>query len=385
MKQSVGELYADVTADITGLRKGLQKAQTEVKVFSAKIKNNLQRNAAQYKRMGRDIAIVGAAITAGLGAMIKSFGSFDASMRKATAVSDITEKQFLLMSKMVQSQSVKLNKKVEELADGFYYLGSAGLSATEQLKAFDSIALLSKAAIITMGEATEMTVDTMKGFKIGFEDTNKVIDIFTNVVTSSNQKFGQLGEAMSVVSGVARSMNNNLAQTSALIGIMADVGIKGAKSGMMLRRSLLNLAAPTSEMRNQLKKLNVSIYDSTTGKMKPFIQIIGEISDALKGASEEETNFTFKTLFGARAIAGQIAIFDKGKDEIEKYVASLEEAGSTQEVADKQLAGFNEQLGILGKNIRLIVIQFGQQLAPLVESFAGKVGGLVEKIKCFDL
>ncbi|MBS3741510.1 MAG: phage tail tape measure protein [Candidatus Cloacimonetes bacterium] len=323
----------------------------------------------------------GTAVVAGLGAMTKKFGDFDKAMRSATAVSDTTFEQFTEMSAMAEEQSIKLNLQVENLAEGFYFLGSAGLEATEQMKAFKDIALLSKAAQIDMGQATEMVVDTMKGFRMEFERTGEVVDMMAAGVTSSNMKFGQLGETLAYTSGIAKNMHTPLAKLIALTGSMADAGVKGSRAGTALRRAFLNLAAPTSQTAKRMKKLGIEVYDTATGKMKDMITILYEMEEAFKSMGEKEVNKALKEIFGARAITGMVKFFNEGVKQVDEFTEAIVNSGGTaKKVADKQLAAFNEQMGIISKKARLLINTLGEKLAPVVAKIGDIFGGLIDKI-----
>jgi len=314
------------------------------------------------------------------GVSLKAYASFEQAMRKATAVSDVTDKQFAHMSDMAEKQSIRLNMAATKTAEAFYYLGSAGLSVNDQIKAYVPVATLAKAATIEMGEAAEMVVDTMKGFKLGFENTGHVTDVMAKAVTSSNMTFSQLGEALAIVSGVARTTNNSLEETATLLATMADVGIKGSRAGTSLRRAMLNLAAPMSSMNKLLASYGIEIY-TAEGKMKPFIQIVGEMSEKLKGASEEQKNMVFKTIFGARAIAGQIAIFDKGREALEAYRKGLENSGGTAEkIANKQMKAFAEQVGKVWRQVKTLARHIGEVLAPAFLELGEHTGKAIEKL-----
>jgi TP901 family phage tail tape measure protein len=316
------------------------------------------------------------------GVSLKAYGSFEAAMRKATAVSEVSDRQFTKMSRMAEEQAIRLNMAATKTADAFYYLGSAGLSVSEQIKAYVPVATLAKAATIEMGAAAEMVVDTMKGFQTGFENTAHVTDVMAKSVTSSNMTFSQLGETLSLVSGVARSTNNSLEQTVAMIATMADVGLKGSMAGTSLRRALLNIAAPTSAINQMLKRYGIEVYDAN-GKMKPFIQLVGEISEKLKGASEAERNMAFRVMFGARAIAGQIAIFNKGREALKEYAQGLKDSGGTAENIAKKQMGFSEMVGQTWQRIKRLSVHIGEILAPAFLKLSNKLGEVTDKLTKF--
>jgi TP901 family phage tail tape measure protein len=234
-----------------------------------------------------------------------------------------------------------------------------------------------------MGAATEMVVDTMKGFQIGFENTTHVTDVMAKAVTSSNMTFAQLGTALSYVSGVAKMANNTLEETTAAIAQMADVGIKGSRAGVYMRTGLLRLMAPQAAARKELEKFGVSIY-TAEGKMKPFIQIVGELGEALRGATEEQRNMAFKALFGQRAITGQIAVFRKGRAELEKFTDMLRNAGGTaQEIADKQLGNLSAQFGRLIKIVMDTAYAISKALGPALREAVADLQTQFKKLNEF--
>ena len=375
----LGTAYVVIRASLAPLRAGLNLAKAAVTKAMGTI-------TAIIRKMGRMIKRVFQAVIVAILGSVYAFGKFEEAMRRATAVSDTTEQQFNKMSEMARETAIRLNIGAHDAAEAFYFLGSAGLSVSDQIKAFTPVATLAKAAVIDMGSAAEMVVDTMKGFQIGFENTTHVTDVLAKTVTSSNTTFAQLGQAMSMVSGVAKMTNNTLEETSTLLAVMADVGIKGSRAGMTLRRSLLNLAAPMSDLRKLMADYSIEVYDAN-GKMKSMLQLVGEISEKLKGATEAQRNMAFKTLFGARAIAGQIAVFNKGKDALEAFRKALQEAGGTAaEIAAKQLNALGQQFGILRKIWRDTAITIGSYLAPALrllidysKEMAEKIGGYLKK------
>lgn len=294
----------------------------------------------------------------------RTYGTFERAMRRATAVSEATEQQFYKMSQMAEEQSKRLNVAAVNAADAFYYLGSAGLNVTEQMQAFIPVLTMAKAGVISAAEAAENMVDTIKGFRMGFDEAGRVADVMTKAVISSNMNFTQLSQTLELVAGVAHIMNNSIEDTVAVIAHMANVGIKASMAGTSLRRALLNLGAPTTAGRKMLDKLGVSVYD-IEGKMKPFVKILGELNEVLKYASEEQRNMAFRVLFGARAISGQVAVFQTGAKALTEYADSLRDsAGATERVAGKQLVAFLEQMGRVWRQFKMLVRHIGEIVAP---------------------
>lgn len=336
--------------------------------------NTSMRGAtASVTALSRTFTRMAAVVVGSLVLIEREFGKFDKAIRHATSVSETTAAQFDKMSDMALDASVKWNKAAKDTAQAFYFLGSAGLSVTEQMQAFNTVIMLSRAMGSELAHTVEGTVDVVRAFGLEFSNIDKIADQLTKTVITSNQTFAILTRALSYASSTARLTNNTLAETTAMLGVMANAGIKGSMAGTVLRRAMTNLMAPTGDMAELVYALGLNIYD-TTGKMRPFIDIMGQISDALEGTSARYKNLVFETLFGRRAIAGQIVLFNYGSDALREYAREIENAtGTTERVAGKQMKAFTEVLGQLWQELRRVAITAGDTLAPAIERVANSI------------
>ncbi len=327
---------------------------------------------ADIRALGKAITALGAALTGFAATTVREFGTFDKAIREALAVSDVTTEQFAEMSKMAEDWSVRLNKAATETAKGFYFLGSAGLSATEQMQSFTSVVKMARAMTVDVGQAAEGLVDIMKAFNITFDESTSVANTLVKTIITSNQVFSDLAKSMSYVSSTAELANNEIYEVAAMLGVMANAGIKGSYAGTGLRRSFLNLMGPTADMKRLLKELNIEIYDSDR-VMKPYMILMGEFADALRNYSDEYKAMAFKTLFGVRAVAGQIKLFQMGKKELMAYASELKNAADTMDmVVKKQMAALLHQMGNVWREIQKLARSIGETLVPNIRVFAAE-------------
>jgi len=335
--------------------------------------SSMRGATAQVTALSRTFARMGAVVVGSLFLIERQFGKFDKAIRHATSVSEASEEQFKQMSEMALDASVKWNKAATSTAQAFYYLGSAGLTVTEQMHTFNDTIMLSRAMGSNLSQTVEGMVDIVRAFGLEFENSGRIADQITKTVISSNQQFYTLSRALSYAASTARLTNNTLAETTAMLGVMANAGIKGSMAGTVLRRAMTNLMSPTGGMAELIYELGLNTYD-TTGKMKPFIQIMGEISDRLKGTTDEYKNMVFEMLFGRRAIAGQIVLFNYGSKALAKYANEIQNAaGTTARVAGKQMKAFTEVLGQLWREAQRVAIVVGDLLVPAIERVARRV------------
>lgn len=377
---SVGTLVAHVVADISGLTTGIGKGIKSLKGFSARMDDFLKRNANAMRRIGMRAAIVGGAVVAAVGGMVKSYGEFERRMRRAAAVSDYTEEEFTEMSRMAEAASVRLNIAATQAADAFYFLGSAGLTIQEQMAAFPGVLDFAKAGVMEVGHAAEILVDVIKGTKSTFEETTTATDILTEAFTSANLTLSHLGESVSLVASIAADSHTPLNEVAAAFGLMANAGIKGSRAGTALRRAFVNLMDPSKEMSGVLRSLGVEVYD-TSGRMKPLVDIIVEMSKALEGAGEEQRKHALITIFGVRAITGMQAVFALGTEGLRAYVEQLGNAeGATERVVQKQMKAFMEQIERVGKLAKLLARHIGMSLAPAIKEFGDWLRPVIQRM-----
>ncbi len=352
-----------------------------LKLNTAQWDTAMGRSMGGISKLTRRFTRMGIVATGSLLLIEREFGRFDKAIRHATSVSETSFEQFEQMSEMALDASVKWNKAAAQTAQAFYFLGSAGLTVTEQMQAFNDTIMLSRAMGSELGQTVEGVVDIVRAFGLEFANIGTIADQLTKTVISSNQQFRTLAQALSYASSTARLTNNTLAETTAMLGVMANAGIKGSMAGTVLRRAMTNLMAPTGAMAGLIYDLGVNIYD-TTGRMNPFIDIMGQISDQLQGATEEYKNMVFEVLFGRRAIAGQIQLFNFGSVALRKYANEIENAGgTTKRVAGKQMKAFLEVLGQLWQEMRRVAIVAGNTLAPAVERLANHIRGHVKVLR----
>ncbi len=355
MAWNIGAIIARFKIDITGWRRGKREVSADIRA------------------LGREMAMLGAAMTGFAAGTVREFGRFDRAIRESLAVSDVTTTQFAQMSQMALDMSTALNRAATETATGFYYLGSAGLTATEQMQAFVDVNKLARATTTAVAESAEGLVDIMRAFGIEFEHATRVSDTLTKTVISSNQVFHQLRTALKYIAPIARATNNSLSDTAAMLGKMADAGIKGSKAGTAMRFALTAMISPTGQLRDELRNMGLEIYN-TAGQMRPMIEIFADMQETLRGTGEQYRNMIFEVMFGKRALPGQLAIFNQGIDVIAAYSEELKNAGGTMDlVVRKQMQAFLNQLGRLWQWVRRLSIALGESLAP-------RIRGLVETL-----
>ena len=356
MPYDIGSIVGRIRMDTT------QWDQTRLRIVS-----NVRGLAASF-------TVAGAAMATPLIAAAKEFGKFELAMRKATSVSKVTEDQFRAMSKQAEMASVRWGEAADVQAKAFLFLGRAGLTATQQMQAFDPVIMASKAMMEDLEATAEGVVNVMNSFGIGFEKTAYIADVMTQAVNASTMDLQDLMVALSYAGKPAKAFNNTIEDTAAMIGLVANEGIRGSKAGTALRFALTALASPTAEARNLLHELGVNAYNMATGQMLPFLDIMAQLEDRMKGNTEQLRNYTLETLFGRRAMPAMIALFEKGSQGVKAFSKSLQEAnGVTQETAEKQMKALWSRVQQVWQGFLMLTRHLINAVIPSLTKFSERV------------
>jgi hypothetical protein len=101
--------------------------------------------------------------------------------------------------------------------------------------------------------------------------------------------------------------------------------------------------------------------------MKPFYQILDELSIAFQNVDQRTRDTVISHLFEQRAITGGLAVFRAGSKGLSEYADQVRNAGAaTQNVADDILESFNEQMGITYQQLQAVSRRLGAGLAPAI-------------------
>jgi TP901 family phage tail tape measure protein len=81
----------------------------------------------------------------------------------------------------------------------------------------------------------------MSGFTMTADQAGRAADVFATITSSANTDVHQLGEAMKYASSTANAAGMDIEQTAAVLGVLADSGIKGSMAGTTFNAMLRDM------------------------------------------------------------------------------------------------------------------------------------------------
>ncbi|BCS94504.1 hypothetical protein DSLASN_01360 [Desulfoluna limicola] len=332
----------------------------------------MKQKALQDKRSGMqgklfDAAAVGAAVA--FPTMISA--RFEQSMAEVKALTGATGKDFQDLTAKARLLGSTTSFSASEAAQGMKYLGMAGFDTQQIIAAMPGVLNMAKAGAVDLGMASDIASDIMSGFGLKASEMGRVSDVLTKTFTSSNTSLEMLGETMKYVAPVASKAGMSLEETSAMAGLLGNVGIKASMAGTTLKGMVLGIAAPSTEAATAMQRLGISTADAQ-GNLRPMTDILGDISKATKDMGNAEKLDIVKTIFGKVSAAGLTELLTQaGENGIEEYIKKVQKSkGAADQIAkvmDNTTVGALKGLGSAAEGLAIV---FGNTLTPAITATA---------------
>lgn len=376
----------------------IKKTERKVTSFNQK----LAAQTARLKSVAAGMRNVGFAMTAaftlpaaGAGIFsVKAFTDFNSEMTKSTSImGDLSEEVKSNMAETAKAISDDAIQQPHQLAEGYFFLASAGLSAQESMNALPKVTDFATAGQFDLATATDLLTDAQSalGLSTGNAEQKlnnmvRVSDVLVKANTLANASVEQFSTALTSKAGASlKTYNKTVEEGTAVLAAYADQGTKAELAGNSLDRVLRLLAKSAEKNKEAHKRLGFEVYDEATGSMRNMADIIENLENVTAGMSDEMRNATLSQLgFEARvqqAITPLIGLSDKIRD----YQRQLEMAGGkTEEVSERQLKSLSAQLQIAWGRVKLIAQEFGSALAPAIIWVSKRLQSLIKWWRSLD-
>ena len=272
-------------------------------------------------------------------------------------------------------------------------------------EAIQPVLHLSEAGNLDLGRTSDLVTDSMSSLGIGTGDLKGYLDKVARTASRSNTNIDAMMEAFLEFGGTVK--NNGIAhdEASALIGILANRGVKGSEAGNALNSVLTNLTSGTGIAGKAMKELGLSTYDSEH-RFKGYANVLKELNEKTKDLNDEEKQYYFSAIGGKtrlsdvqKLVAGVSEEYDELKDTVVNSNGALEEMANIMndniygDVKALQSAFESVQLDFMDKFqpsarkflqwSKDLTLSFGQKLTKAAEKFQYRIEKIESTVKEF--
>lgn len=313
----------------------------------------------------------------------EEFNKFDRGLQRSIAIMEGVNGSIKKeMAQTALQVSRELNIAATDIAEAYYFLASAGLTAEQSLKALPAVALFAKSGLLDLNTATELLAQSQSALGMRSDDANenlaqmvRLMDVLAMADNQSQASIEDFAAALTNKAGASlRLFNKDVEEGGAALAILADQGVKGRIAGERLDIFIRQVTQSAVRNREEFEAYGIQVFDSA-GKMRNFADIADDLTRALGHLSDEQQVVALEQLgFQVRTVAVVKQFIGMG-DRIREYEADLRRAGgTTRRMADTQLEAFGEKLGLIKQRFLEASIELGESLMPAVIKFADAAG-----------
>lgn len=314
-----------------------------------------------------DLTKTAATKLAGLAKSSVSVGmNFDASMSQVAATMGTTVDQIDNLTKVAKEMGSTTKFTATQAADALNYLALAGYDANKAAEVLPSVLNLAAAGGMDLAYASDLVTDAMASLNI--EANKQNVDDFGNklamAASKANANVSQLGEAILTVGGTAANLKGGTTELTTALGLLANVGIKGAEGGTHLRNIILSLQSPTDEAAKKMQKLGLSVYDSQ-GKMRGLNDILSDLNSAMNGMTQGQKDSIINQLFNKTDLAAVNGLLAAQGEQWDTLAAQIDSAdGAMGQMAETQIDNLQGAMTIMSSAFEGMQLAVYDELEP---------------------
>ena len=353
------------SAGLENIRNRMTALRDVSQEMMKKFDEGAKQMVAGFASIAAGAKVLGA-LNSTFGASVTTAADFEQAMARVGAVSGATGEDFEKLSKQARDLGRDTQYSASQAAASQESLARAGFKTNEIIDAMPGLLNMAAAEGMDLARAADIASSAIRGFGLDASEANRVADVLAKTSASSNTSITLLGESLKYVAPIAKGLGFSIEQTNAMLGVMANAGIKGTLAGNALKAAFTRLSKEPKQVAKALAELGVKAK-TTEGNIKPFPELMKELSAKMEGMGKADKLGLLGTIFGTAASSGMLAIMDGVTNgslpELEAALYNC--SGAAKEMADRMNAtakGAMLRLESASEGLRIVI---GNHLLPV--------------------
>lgn len=312
--------------------------------------------------------------------MIDVGKTFEASMSNVGAISGASSEDLDKLTKRAEELGSQMPVTASQVADGFSYMAMAGWKTEDMLEGIEGILNLSIASGADLAETSDIVTDALTALGYAAGDAGKLADVMAAASSNANTNVSLMGATFQYVAPIAGSLGYSMEDLAVAIGLMANAGIKGEKSGTALRAIFTRLSTDTGGATKAFQELGGQMTNAD-GSMRNLADVMDDLRKGFKNLSAEQQTQYAKTIAGQEAMSGLLAIVNASDDDFDKLTKAVKNStGAAQKMSDTMQNNLQGDMTKLQSKIEGIQIQLYNKLQPALRKAAESFSKLLDKV-----
>jgi cytochrome c biogenesis protein CcdA len=261
VKSSKG-MASGLTSSFGALKTSILAAVPALRTFSA---------ALAATGVGGIVLVMGALI--GLFAKATTEGAeFAKTLSTLRAITGNTKEELVVLSDQAKELGRSTQFTASQVVKLQVELAKLGFTVSDISNSTPAILNLAASLEVDLAEAAEFAGSVVRSFGLTTKETARVVDVMSLSTSSSALNFDALKESLKLAAPIARATNTSLEKTTAILGVLANNGLKGSIAGTGLSKIFIELNKKGITLEEALSQVN-----SSSNKLTTSMKLVGTI------------------------------------------------------------------------------------------------------------
>lgn len=340
--------YYELEKQFKQVTREAQKGDKALKDLDKQVGDNF-RNVGNYEgavnKLGRGLGALGLAfgVSDVIGSATDTIRNFDQSVADLVSITGAKGDSL----KFFKEQAIEMGKGVEggasNVIEAYKLIGSAKPELLMNAEALNEVTksaiLLSKASGMDLPQSATALTDALNQFGAPAEEAGKFINVLANGALFGSAEIPQVTEALLKFGAVAKTSNVSIQESTALIELLGEKGLKGAEAGTALRNVMLKLSAPDAlpkEAKNMLAGLGIDM-EKLSDTSVPFAERLKALKPILQDETAQVKMFGTENVVTAKNLLLNI-------DRVEELTKQMDTQGTVNQQAEDRTKTLNQAL-----------------------------------------
>lgn len=373
--------------DSKGAIKKIGNVKTQFKQMGDSAKKSGKGISKSMLKTG--VAVAGVAIVAkkmadGLKFATKVGMEFEKSMSQVKAISGATADEFKQLegdAKRLGASTAFTATQVAQLQTEYSKLG---FNTKEILNATEATLNLAAATGSDLATSAAVAGATVKGFGLEADETARVTDVMALSFSSSALDMSKFTESMKTVAPIASASGIAIEDTTAILGVLSNVGIAGSVAGTGLKNMFIKLADESGPLYTKLNDLVTANKDLLPAFDGTF-DSTEELAPVFEKLKEEGLSLGDAVDYVGKISAPAFLALVNNSESLQPLTDKLDNAtGSAKEMSDIMLDNMAGSITIMESSLEGLGIaifdKFIKPMRPaidLVTEFSSALTGMI--------
>lgn len=306
--------------------------------------------------------------------------NFDSSMAKVSAVSGATGKELEQLTEKAKALGKSTKFSASEAADAFNYMAMAGWKTEDMLNGIDGILNLAAASGSDLATTCDIVTDALTAMGYSSKEAGRLADVMAAASSNANTNVEMMGSTFKYVAPVVGSLGYSMEDTAVAIGLMANAGIKADQAGTSLRAILQRIPTDTGGAREAFEKLGGKLLN-TDGTMRSLNDVMVDLRKGFSKLSAEQQVQYAKTIAGANAMSGLLAITGATEADFNKLTLAVKNSnGAAEKMAKTMQNNLGGDMTTLKSKIEGIQIAIYEKFEPALRKAVAAISSMLDKV-----